>query len=161
MAAGRVTLRRLSVPTDRCSGLCTGYKSNPLGCWTTVHPMPRRFTSILLLPALAWSAPALVQEGFKRLGEREIRERVIGKDIVDSYHWVTFPRSDGVLLIVDEAGRKQIGTWKIRKNELCMSTPNGKSLDCNEVWMSGDNIRLRARKNEETFDAIVEKHKAD
>jgi hypothetical protein len=27
--------------------------------------------------------------------------------------------------------------------------------------MSGGNIRLRARKNEETFDAIVEKHKAN
>jgi hypothetical protein len=126
-----------------------------------VHRMPRRLKLILLLPALAWSGAALTQQGFKRLGEREIREKVIGKDIVDSYHWITFLRSDGVLHIVDEAGRRQSGTWKIRNNQLCMSNPSGKSLDCNEVWMSGDNIRLRARKNEETFDAIVEKHKAN
>jgi hypothetical protein len=123
--------------------------------------MPRRFMLILLLAALVCSAAALAQEGFKRLGEREIRDRVIGKDIVDSYHWVTFLQSDGVLRIVDEAGRRQIGIWKIKNNQLCMSNPSGKSLDCNEVWMSGDNIRLRARKNEETFDAIVEKHKAN
>src|SRR5215468_4264997 len=126
-----------------------------------VHRMPRRFMLILLLPVLAWSAAGLAQEGFKRLGEREIRERIIGKDIVDSYHWITFLRLDGVLHIVDEAGRSQSGTWKIRNNQLCMSNPSGKSLDCNEVWMSGDNIRLRANKNEETFDAIVEKHKAN
>ena len=123
--------------------------------------MPRRFMLILLLAALVCSAAALAQEGFKRLGEREIRERVIGKDIVDSYHWVTFLQSDGVLRIVDEAGRRQIGIWKIKNNQLCMSNPGGQSLDCNEVWMSGGNIRLRARKNEETFDAIVEKHKAN
>jgi len=113
---------------------------------------------ILLLSALASSAAALAQEGFKRLGEREIREKVIGKDIVDSYHWITFLRSDGVLDIVDEAGRRPSGSWKIQNNKLCMSNPTGKSLDCNEVWMSGNNIRLRGLKNEETFDAIVEKH---
>ena len=123
-----------------------------------IHRMPRRFMLVLLPPALAWSAAALAQEGFKRLGEREIREKVIGKDIVDSYHWITFLRSDGVLHIVDEGGRRQTGTWKIQNNKLCMSKPTGKSLDCNEVWMSGNNIRLRGLKNEETFDAIVEKH---
>src|SRR5258708_15319178 len=122
-----------------------------------VHRIPQRFMLILLPPALAWSAAVLAQEGFKRLSEREIREKVIGKDIVDRYDWITFLRSDGVLHIVDEGGRRQSGTWKIQNNKLCMSNPTEKSLDCNEVWMSGDNIRLRARKNEETFDAIVEK----
>ena len=126
-----------------------------------IHRMPRRFMLILLPLVLAWSAAALAQGGFKRLGEREIREKVIGKDIVDSCHWITFLRADGVLHIVDEAGRRQNGTWKIQNNKLCMSNPTGRSLDCNEVWMSGDNIRLRARKNEETFDATVEKHRAN
>ena len=32
---------------------------------------------------------------------------------------------------------------------------------CNEVWMSGENIRLRAHKDEETWDAVVEKHKTN
>ena len=126
-----------------------------------VHCLSRRFTLILLLPALAWIPAIHAQEGFRRLNDREIRERVVGKDIADSYHWVTFLRSDGVLQIANEVGRKWTGTWKILNSKLCMSNPERKSLDCNEVWMSGDNIRLRAQKNEETFDAIVETHKTN
>jgi len=53
-------------------------------------------------------------------------------------------------------GRKRIGVWKIQKNKLCMSNPNTNLLDCYEVWMSG-----RVHKDEETFDAVVEKHKAN
>jgi hypothetical protein len=106
-----------------------------------IHGMPQRFMLILSLPSLAWSAAALAQEGFKRLGEREIREKVIGKDIVDRYYWITFLRSDGVLHIVDEGGRRQTGTWKIQNSKFCMSNSTEKSLNCNEVWMSGDNIK--------------------
>ena len=69
-------------------------------------------------------------------------------------------RSDGAL-IRDEMGLKRIGVWKIQKNKLCMSNPNTNLLDCHEVWMSGQNIRLRMHKDEETFDAVVEKHKAN
>jgi len=35
---------------------------------------------------------------FKLLGEKEIRARVVGKDITDSSHWVSYLRLDGVLL---------------------------------------------------------------
>jgi hypothetical protein len=42
-----------------------------------------------------------------------------------------------------------------------MSNPNLEPLDCNEVWMSGANIRLRAHKDAETFDALVENHRAN
>jgi hypothetical protein len=99
------------------------------------------------------------QETFKLLGEKEIRTRVVGNDITDSSHWVSYLRPDGVLLS-DEMGRKWTGTWKIHNNRLCMSNPNLDSPDCSEVWMSGANIRMRANKEQETFDAVVEKHKA-
>jgi hypothetical protein len=42
-----------------------------------------------------------------------------------------------------------------------MSNPNLESLDCNEIWMSGANIRMRANQDQETFDALVENHKAN
>ena len=118
-------------------------------------------TSTLVLLSLAggW-AVAYGQEMFKLLGEKEIRARVVGKDITDSSHWVSYLRSDGVLLS-NEMGRKWAGTWKIQNNKLCMSNPNLESLDCNEVWMSGANIRMRANPDQETFDAIVEKHRAN
>jgi hypothetical protein len=57
---------------------------------------------------------------FKLLGEKDIRARVIGKDMTDSSHWVSYFRSDGALLS-NEMGRKWTGTWKIQNNKLCMS----------------------------------------
>lgn len=119
----------------------------------------RVLTLTTLLPATICGSVAQAQEMFKRLGEKEIRAKVIGKDITDSSHWVSYLRPDGVLLS-DEMGRKWSGTWKIQNNKLCMSNPNLESLDCNEVWVSGANIRLRANKDAETFDAQIENHKA-
>jgi len=121
----------------------------------------RVLTLTLELPALVCGSAAYAQDSFKLLSEKEIRARVIGKDITDSFHWVTYLRSDGALLITDEMRRKSTGIWKIQNNKLCLSNPSGKSLDCNEVWMTGKNIRLRAHKQEETFDAVVETHKAN
>jgi hypothetical protein len=50
---------------------------------------------------VGWTAHA--EETFKLLGEKEIRARVVGKDITDSSHWVSYLRPDGVL-ISDENG---------------------------------------------------------
>ncbi len=97
---------------------------------------------------------------FKLLGEKEIRARVVGKDITDNTHWANYLRPDGVLLS-REMGQKWTGTWKIQNNKLCMSNPNLEGLTCSEVWMSGANIRLRENPDQETYDANVEKHKAD
>lgn len=126
--------------------------------------MNRRAPEILwlaiLLPATVCGCTARAQEMFKRLGEKEIRARVVGKDITDSTHWVSYLRPDGVL-ISSETGRKWTGTWKIQNNKLCMSNPTLEGLNCNEVWMSGANIRLREYQDQETFDATVENHRAN
>jgi len=126
--------------------------------------MIRRATQILaltiLLPATICGSIAHAQEMFKLLSEKEIRASVVGKDITDSTHWVSYLRLDGVLLS-REMDQKWTGTWKIQNNKLCMSTPNLQGLNCNEVWMSSANIRMRANKDQETFDAVVEKHRAD
>jgi len=114
--------------------------------------------TLLFTSVCGWTARA--EEMFKLLGEKEIRARVVGKDITDSSHWLSYLRPDGVLLS-DEMGRKWTGTWKIQNNKLCMSNPSLESVDRNEVWMSGANIRMRANKDQETFDAVVEKHRAN
>jgi hypothetical protein len=114
----------------------------------------------ILLPATICGSTAHAQGTFKLLGETEIRARVVGKDITDSTHWVSYLRPDGVLLS-SETGRKWTGIWKIRNNKLCMSNPNLEGLNCNEVWMSGANIRLRENPDQETYDATVEKHRAN
>lgn len=120
----------------------------------------RVLTLTIVLPALIFGSAAYAQDNFRRLSEKEIRARVIGNDITDNSHWVMYFRPDGALLS-DEVSRKRTGIWKVQNNKLCMSNAGGKSLDCNEVWMSGENIRLRAHKDEETFDAVVEKHKTN
>lgn len=125
-----------------------------------IRRMLRILTQIIVLPVLVWSPTVHAQDNFKLLSEKEIRARIVGKDITDSSHWVSYLRPDGVLL-ADEMGRKWTGTWKIRGNKLCMSNPSSKLPDCNEVWMSGASIRLRANRDVETFDAVVEKHRAN
>jgi hypothetical protein len=115
---------------------------------------------LVVLPTLVSGSAADAQEQFRLLGEKEIQTKVIGNDIRDSSHWSMYLRSDGAL-IRDEMGRKRTGIWKIQKNKLCMSNPSTKLLDCHEVWMSGQNIRLRVHKDEEAFDAAVEKHRAN
>jgi hypothetical protein len=115
---------------------------------------------LVVLPTLVFGSASKAQEQFKLLGEKEIQTKVIGNDITDSSHWSMYLRSDGAL-IRDEMGRKRTGIWKIQKNKLCMSNPSTEVLDCHEVSMSGQNIRLRVHKDEETFDAVVEKHKAN
>src|SRR5882757_6956396 len=91
---------------------------------------------------------------------KEIRARVVGKDITDGAHWVNYLRPDGVLLS-SESGSKWTGAWKIQNNKLCMSIPSLEGLNCNEVWMSGTNLRMRANRDQETFDATIEKHRAN
>jgi len=83
---------------------------------------------ILVLASLTGSWAAYGQEMFRQLGEKEIRARVIGKDITDSSHWVSYLRPDGVLLS-KEMDRKWTGTWKIQNNKLCMSNPDLESPD--------------------------------
>jgi hypothetical protein len=121
---------------------------------------PHIVAPILVLLSLTgvWSAHG--QEMFKLLVEKEIRARVVGKDVTDGAHWVNYLRPDGVLLS-SESGSKWTGTWKLQNNKLCMSNPNLEGVNCNEVWMSGANIRMRANKDQETFDATVEKHRAN
>jgi hypothetical protein len=121
---------------------------------------PHILALTILMSAAIWGSITHAQEMFRLLGEKEIRARVVGKDITDSSHWASYLRSDGVLLS-SEMGRKWTGTWKIKNNKLCMSNPDLESPDCNEIWMSGANIRMRANKDQETFDATVEKHRVN
>ena len=58
----------------------------------------------ILLPETVCGSTAHAGETFKLLGEREIRARVVGKDITDSTHWVSYLRPDDGILLSDEMG---------------------------------------------------------
>ena len=115
---------------------------------------------IILTAVLISGSVTLAGSGFKLLGEKDIRARIVGNDITDGPHWSMYLRPDGAL-ISSESGNSRTGSWKIQSNRLCLSHQRGESLTCNEVWMSGANIRLRENKDQETFDAIVAKHQTN
>ncbi len=70
-----------------------------------------------------------------------------------------YVRPDGAL-IGEESGSSWTGRWKIQNDRLCITLPSSTSAECNEVWMSGTLVRMRASKDQETFDAIVMAHRA-
>jgi hypothetical protein len=47
------------------------------------------------------SVPACAEENFKILKGKQIRARVVGKDISADIHWSEYYRKDGVLISVD------------------------------------------------------------
>ena len=112
--------------------------------------------------ALVWAGHATrAEEQFKLLDEKQIRAKVIGKDITDGPHWSMYLRPDGVMISA-ESGGSSVGSWKIRNNRLCISYPAsapGAQPGCNEVWMSGTNIRMRPNGDQETISAIVMAHR--
>ena len=119
-------------------------------------------------PTLGWNIcmavlllgfAAHAEDQFKILDGRQIKARVVGQDITDGPHWSMYLRPDGAL-IGEESGSSWTGKWTISNSRLCMTMPSSASADCNEVWMSGTFIRLRANQTQETFDAIVMAHRA-
>ena len=59
------------------------------------------------------SVPADAEENFELLKAKQIRARVVGKDISNDVHWSEYYRKDGALISMD-MGTKQIGTGKSR-----------------------------------------------
>ncbi len=109
-------------------------------------------TAVLVLTVEAHAG-----DQFRILDGKQIRSRMVGKDITDGAHWSLYLRPDGSI-VGSESGDSWTGSWKIRDDRLCMTQPSITSLVCNEVWMSGANIRMRASRDEKTLDAMVMAH---
>ena len=102
------------------------------------------------------------EEQFKLLDEKQIRAKIVGNEITDGPHWSMYLRSDGVL-VSSESGSSSFGSWKIHNSRLCISNAAsgpGAQPECNQVWMSGTNVRMRSNENQETINAIVMAHRS-
>lgn len=108
---------------------------------------------------LVLTIEASAADQFRMLGGKQIRARMVGKDITDGAHWTLYLRPDGSV-VGSESGDSWTGSWKIRDDRLCMTQPGNASLVCNEVWMSGANIRMRATGDEKSLEAMVMAHQA-
>src|SRR5262245_11662581 len=105
-----------------------------------------------IIALLVAGFPGLADEQFKLLDEKQIRARIVGKDITDGPHWSMYLRPDGVMISAESGTSSVGGSWKIHNNRLCISyaaSAPGAQPECNEVWMSGTNIRMRASKDQE------------
>jgi hypothetical protein len=122
--------------------------------------MMHRLAALVMASAAFVSRPALPQETFRMLGEKDIRATVVSKDITDGSHWSIYLRPDGAV-VGAESGSRWTGTWNIQKNKLCMSNPGSKALDCYDVWVSGETISLRQKNDDDSFVGIIEKHRSN
>jgi hypothetical protein len=114
----------------------------------------------LLATVLVHATAARAEDKYTWLDEKQIRAKIIGKEITDSVHWSEYYRRDGTLLSMD-MGHRRTGAWKIEQNKLCSAKEKGKPFDCYEVWISGSKVSLRIDKDDTDFIANIEKHLSD
>ena len=119
-----------------------------------------RPTPVIALAIVAFDSRSAAPAGDKRRGEKEIRATIAGRDTTDGAHWSMYLHPDGAL-VGAEAGTRWTGAWNVQKSKRCMSNPGSKAFDCCDVWISGDNISLRLKPDDDTFFGIVEKHKTN
>ncbi len=128
--------------------------------WPAVGRELNVLAPVLMSSGFLASAAVRAQDHFKILSESEIRATVVGKDITDGSHWSIYVRPGGAL-VGAESGSGWTGTWNIQKSKLCMSNPGSKAFDCYEVWMSGQGISLRLKKDDDSFVGVIERHKGN
>jgi len=100
------------------------------------------------------------QENVQIAGEKDIRARVIGKDMTDSSHWVSYFRSDGALLSNEWAGSGLEPGRSRTTNSACRtriwSHPIATKSGCLARTYGYGRTRMKR-----LFDALLENHKAD
>jgi hypothetical protein len=108
--------------------------------------------------ALPWAQAEAAE--FRRLRAEQIRARVVGRDITDDFHWTEHHRRDGVLVLSD-MGRRRTGRWKAERDMLCQARGPGAGFDCFQVWVSGDEVSLRAHETDQTPPAFIRRHEGN
>jgi len=121
----------------------------------------KRVVSVLLAVTmatnLATALRASADEPFRLLSGKEIRPKVIGRELTDGVHWSWYYSPNGSVISI-EMGKRMVGSWKIEENKLCSSNGNDRPMECYEVWMSGKNISLRYFADMPAREAVVVPH---
>lgn len=115
-------------------------------------PWAMLLTLVGVLPSPAAGAPE-----FRRLRTEQIRGRIVGRDITNDFHWTEHYRRDGVLVATD-LGRSRSGQWKIERDMLCLARKPNAGFDCFQVWVSGDEVSLRASQADQPQTAFIRRH---
>ena len=102
-----------------------------------------------------FATTAIAAEKPQRLSNAHIQARLTGMEITDEIHWADVYERGGALRSYS-MGRKTIGKWFIRNNELCIE--RGKEeASCYQVWNSGTRIELRRERSDLPLQGILQK----
>lgn len=112
-----------------------------------------------LVLVMAWgallAAPAMGEEKYRKLSEREIRAKVAGMEITDDVHWADLLNRDGTFTSYS-MGKKRTGKWTTRDGMLCLD--DGKEPpECKELWISGAKMQVRVPGDPIPFDIVLKK----
>jgi hypothetical protein len=113
--------------------------------------------TVAVVAILATTVCARADEPFRLLSGKEIRPKVIGRDLTDGVHWSWYYSPNGSVISI-EMGKRQVGSWKIEDNKLCSTNANDRPMECYEVWASGKNISLRYFADMPAHEAVVVPH---
>ena len=87
----------------------------------------------VLLSFVTIGAGWATAEKSKRLSGSQIRAKFIGMQLTDEVHWRDVYERDGTLRSYS-MGRKQIGKWRVEKDELCLMMRIADSAASNTNW---------------------------
>ena len=118
---------------------------------------PRRLVlaGLALAASLSISSSATAAEPYRKLTEAEIKAKLTGMEISEPHFSEQYMR-DGTVRIVT-MGRRIIGKWKVKDDQLCIEAPKPDDSRCKEVWRSGDKYQLRVQGDPVPYDVIVQK----
>ena len=122
-----------------------------------------RARAMLHLTRLAFAMCALgtfnshgtAAEKFQRLSGAQIQSRLAGMEISDEVHWADVYERGGTLRSYS-MGRKTIGKWIVRKNELCLDRAK-EEANCYQVWNAGKKIELRRDGSDLPLQGVLQK----
>ena len=114
-------------------------------------------TTALAIMTLATVPAALAVDGFRKLSGAQIAVTLGGMQFTDEVHWRQVYGKDGTLRSFD-MGRKDVGRWRIRGNEICTDLGDDGDNNCFEVWLRGNRLVMQ-RDAEDKFpnEGILEK----
>ena len=104
-----------------------------------------RITGLALLAVAALGSTAVTEEKFQKLTAGQIRAKLAGMELTDDVHWRDLYQRNGTV-VSTSMGRKRTGKWRIENDQLCIEFEKEPILNCYDVWLSGKQVELRARR---------------
>jgi hypothetical protein len=117
--------------------------------------MRRGIATALLCSLAVIASAAEAAEKFQKLSGSQIRAKLAGMEMTDDVHWRDTYERNGTL-ISHGMGRKTGGTWRVEKDELCVTRGKDES-NCYQVWLAGKKVELRREGSSLPIEGVLEK----